>query len=119
MPATLALRLDELHVQLSRSPTSGAGLDPRPAAALVDELASPRGALRRPARRRLLPAPSHRCGRRRAPRGGTLRLAYKELAMPEADGRRLVVHLPADDATTAALDRLDGRRPGALRAVNG
>jgi hypothetical protein len=31
----------------------------------------------------------------------------------------MVVHLPADDATAAALDHLDGRRPGALRAVNG
>ncbi|WP_405781066.1 hypothetical protein OG512_15065 [Streptomyces sp. NBC_01378] len=27
--------------------------------------------------------------------------------------------LPADGATAAALDRLNGRTPGALRAVNG
>ncbi|MFF2505544.1 helix-turn-helix domain-containing protein [Streptomyces sp. NPDC058067] len=53
------------------------------------------------------------------PEAGTLRLAYETLFLPDADGRRLVVHLPADDATAAALDRLNGRRPGALRAVNG
>ncbi|MFD0116511.1 hypothetical protein ACFVZL_22455 [Streptomyces sp. NPDC058320] len=53
------------------------------------------------------------------PEAGTLRLVYETPAMPEADARRLVVHLPADDATAAALDRLSGRRPGALRAVNG
>ncbi|MER5183892.1 helix-turn-helix transcriptional regulator [Streptomyces sp. NPDC002896] len=46
-----------------------------------------------------------------------LRLAYETLELPADDDQRLVVHLPADDATAAALDRLTGRRPGALRAV--
>lgn len=50
------------------------------------------------------------------PEAGPLSLLYETLAVPE-DGQRIVVHLPADDATAAALDRLDGRRPGALRSV--
>jgi transcriptional regulator with XRE-family HTH domain len=50
------------------------------------------------------------------PEAGPLRLLHETLALPD-DGQHLVVHLPADDATAAALDRLDGRRPGALRAV--
>ncbi|MFI0981083.1 helix-turn-helix domain-containing protein [Streptomyces sp. NPDC021093] len=53
------------------------------------------------------------------PDAGELRLAYETLELPDADGQRLLVHLPADDATAAALDRLTGRRPGALRAVSG
>ncbi|GGK58532.1 helix-turn-helix domain-containing protein [Streptomyces flaveus] len=51
------------------------------------------------------------------PEVGRLRLAHETLALPN-DGQRLIVHLPADDATADALDRLNGRRPGALRAVN-
>ena len=51
------------------------------------------------------------------PEVGPLRLAHETLALPN-DGQRLIVHLPADDATVDALDRLNGRRPGALRAVN-
>jgi hypothetical protein len=51
------------------------------------------------------------------PEEGELRLAYETLDLPDADEQRLIVHLPADDATAAALDRLTGRRPGALRAV--
>ena len=35
------------------------------------------------------------------------------------DDQHLLVHLPADPATAAALDRLTGRRPGGLRAVSG
>jgi transcriptional regulator with XRE-family HTH domain len=51
------------------------------------------------------------------PEEGELRLAYETLELPDADEQRLIVYLPADDATSAALDRLAGRRPGALRAV--
>ncbi|MVO86939.1 helix-turn-helix domain-containing protein [Streptomyces sp. p1417] len=51
------------------------------------------------------------------PQAGALRLAYESLALPDVDGQRLLVHLPADDATAVALDRLNGRRPGGLRAV--
>jgi MmyB-like transcription regulator ligand binding domain len=54
----------------------------------------------------------------RHPEVGDLRLAYETLRLPEGDGQRLVVYLPADDATSAALDQLAGRRPGALRAVS-
>ncbi|GGO64044.1 helix-turn-helix domain-containing protein [Nonomuraea cavernae] len=52
------------------------------------------------------------------PEAGELRLAYETLELPVKDGQRLVVYLPADDATALALDRLSGRRPGGLRAVN-
>jgi transcriptional regulator with XRE-family HTH domain len=51
------------------------------------------------------------------PEAGDLRLAYETLELPADDEQRLVIHLPADDATAAALDRLTKRRPGALRAV--
>jgi transcriptional regulator with XRE-family HTH domain len=51
------------------------------------------------------------------PAVGELRLAYEMLDLPDADDQRLVVLLPADDASSAALDRLTGRRPGGLRAV--
>ncbi|MER7956793.1 helix-turn-helix domain-containing protein [Streptomyces sp. NPDC096030] len=51
------------------------------------------------------------------PEAGELRLAYEVLDLAEADGQRLVVRLPADEASSAALDRLVGRRPGTLRAV--
>ncbi|MET9557319.1 helix-turn-helix transcriptional regulator [Streptomyces sp. NPDC006645] len=53
------------------------------------------------------------------PGAGELRLAEETLELPEGDGLRLVVHLPADEATATALDSLTGRRPGALRAVAG
>jgi hypothetical protein len=48
---------------------------------------------------------------------GGLRLDLETLALPDADDQRLVALLPADEATSTALDRLAGRRPGALRAV--
>lgn len=51
------------------------------------------------------------------PEAGPLRLAYETLDLPADDGQRLIVQLPADEATAAALDRLTGRQPGALRAV--
>jgi transcriptional regulator with XRE-family HTH domain len=50
---------------------------------------------------------------------GELRLAVEVLELPDADDQRLVVLLPADEDAAAALDRLTGRRPGALRAVTG
>ncbi|MFJ4712452.1 helix-turn-helix domain-containing protein [Streptomyces sp. NPDC088785] len=53
------------------------------------------------------------------PEAGPLRMAYEALSLPDADAQTILVLLPADDATAAALDRLDGRTPGALRAVNG
>ncbi|AXK37859.1 XRE family transcriptional regulator [Streptomyces armeniacus] len=53
------------------------------------------------------------------PGAGELRLAYEILGLPDADDQHLIVHLPADDATSAALDRLTGRQPGALRVVSG
>jgi len=41
------------------------------------------------------------------PELGELRLAYETLDLPADDEQRLVVHLPADASTAAALDRLD------------
>ncbi len=55
----------------------------------------------------------------RHPAAGELRLSYEILELPMADGQHMIVHLPADDATAKALDLLDGRRPGSLRAVGG
>ncbi len=48
---------------------------------------------------------------------GLLRLAFEVLALPDPDRQRLVVHLPADEATATGLDRLHGRSPGGLRSV--
>jgi transcriptional regulator with XRE-family HTH domain len=53
------------------------------------------------------------------PDAGELRLNRETLGLPDADGQLLVVHLPADDATSAVLDHLTGLRSGALRAVAG
>ncbi|MEV3990479.1 helix-turn-helix transcriptional regulator [Streptomyces sp. NPDC049837] len=52
------------------------------------------------------------------PEAGPLRLAYETLGLPADDEQRLIVLLPADEATASALDTLMGRRPGALRAVS-
>jgi transcriptional regulator with XRE-family HTH domain len=51
------------------------------------------------------------------PEVGELRLGFETLVLPDADAQRLVVYLPADDATGQALDRLEGRGPGLLHAV--
>ncbi|MFE7379257.1 helix-turn-helix domain-containing protein [Streptomyces zhihengii] len=51
------------------------------------------------------------------PEAGPLRLSYERLDLPADDDQFLLVHLPADEAASRALDRLAGRRPGALRAV--
>jgi hypothetical protein len=48
---------------------------------------------------------------------GVLRLAFETLDLPDPDRQRLVVYLAADSATSAGLDRLAGRQPGALRSV--
>jgi hypothetical protein len=48
---------------------------------------------------------------------GVLRLSFETLDLPDPNRQRLVIHLPADSATSAGLDRLAGRQPGALRSV--
>ncbi|WP_307623028.1 transcriptional regulator [Nocardia lijiangensis] len=53
------------------------------------------------------------------PTAGPLRLAYETLDLSADDDQQLIVHLPADEATAAALDVLAGRCPGQLRAVSG
>ncbi|MCM6776293.1 helix-turn-helix transcriptional regulator [Nocardia sp. CDC159] len=53
------------------------------------------------------------------PEVGPLRLAYERLELSADDDQYILAHLPADEATAAALDRLIGRHPGGLRAVSG
>jgi transcriptional regulator with XRE-family HTH domain len=50
------------------------------------------------------------------PEAGELRLVREVLALDDGE-QRLLVYLAGDAATSAALDRLTGRHPGALRAV--
>ncbi|MFI7701200.1 helix-turn-helix domain-containing protein [Nonomuraea sp. NPDC049480] len=50
------------------------------------------------------------------PEAGELRLAREVLDLDGGE-LRVLVYLPGDAATSAALDRLTGRHPGALRAV--
>jgi transcriptional regulator with XRE-family HTH domain len=67
------------------------------------------------------PVPPKRAGVERLahPEAGQLRLAYEILELPDPDEQRLIVHLPADDPTSAALDQLAARQPGTLRVVAG
>ncbi|MEU8218188.1 helix-turn-helix transcriptional regulator [Micromonospora taraxaci] len=53
------------------------------------------------------------------PEAGMLRLAYETLELPADDDQRLIVYLPADATTSAALDRLDSQHPQPLRLVAG
>ncbi|WP_214405362.1 helix-turn-helix domain-containing protein [Pseudonocardia lacus] len=57
--------------------------------------------------------------RLRHPEAGELRLAYETLDLTVDDDQRLLVHLPADDATAAALAGLARRRTDPLRVVSG
>jgi transcriptional regulator with XRE-family HTH domain len=54
----------------------------------------------------------------RHPAAGELLLEREVLELPPTDAQQIVVFLPADDATAAALDRLRRSAAGALRAVN-
>ncbi|MEV4478149.1 helix-turn-helix transcriptional regulator [Micromonospora coxensis] len=69
--------------------------------------------------RRPVTAPGAGLRELRHPEVGALRLAYETLELTDAAHQWLVVHLPADAATAARLDRLLDRRPGRLRAVSG
>ncbi|MEU7900509.1 helix-turn-helix transcriptional regulator [Nonomuraea sp. NPDC049152] len=84
---------------------------------LVDELTVMAGAPFAERLRTIQRLP-HRTGVERLvhPEVGELRLAYESL---DAEGQRLIIYLPAEEATSAALDRLNRRRPGALQAVRG
>ena len=48
---------------------------------------------------------------------GVLHLASEMLQLSDSDEQHLVVWLPGDAVTVAALDQLNGRYPGALHAV--
>jgi transcriptional regulator with XRE-family HTH domain len=62
--------------------------------------------------------PPSRIGEERLihPEAGELHLEREVLDLAEAD-QSLLVYLPLDESTSAALDHLTGRHPGALRAV--
>jgi transcriptional regulator with XRE-family HTH domain len=75
-------------------------------AAFIDRLARPAALARSTGVERLV-----------HPEVGELRLAYETLDLPAGDYQRLVVHLPADQQAEAALDKIAGRQPGALRSV--
>ncbi|KAA1419831.1 helix-turn-helix transcriptional regulator [Mumia zhuanghuii] len=51
------------------------------------------------------------------PSAGELRLDCEILDLPVADGQQIMVLVPADDATTTALESLRRRGAGSLRAV--
>jgi len=55
--------------------------------------------------------------RLRHPAAGELRWDREVLELSGSDAQQLVVYLPADDATAAALDRLRGEHRAQLRAV--
>jgi transcriptional regulator with XRE-family HTH domain len=50
------------------------------------------------------------------PEVGHLRITFETMRLAD-EGQRMVVYLPADDATSRAFDQLAGRFPGALRPV--
>ncbi|WP_330178677.1 helix-turn-helix transcriptional regulator [Nocardia sp. NBC_01503] len=58
-------------------------------------------------------------GRLEHPEAGMLRLAYETLSLSADDDQYIMIYLPADEPTAAALDALIGRTPGSLRAVAG
>ncbi len=55
----------------------------------------------------------------RAARRFATRQSLATLDLPADDDQRLIVHLPADGATSAALDRLNSHRPDTLRVMSG
>lgn len=55
--------------------------------------------------------------RLRHPEVGEVRVSFETLQLPDGDDQRLVVYLPADEASGAAFDVLAGLHPGNLRAV--
>ncbi|MCF6524850.1 transcriptional regulator, partial [Streptomyces sp. JJ36] len=105
--------------QVARFTTDVLPGDPH-AAALADELTVTAGA---PFARRFAGAPAlpdaAEVVRLVHPEAGELRLAQEPLALPDGDEQRLLVLLPADDATAEALDGLLRRGPGTLRVVSG
>ena len=89
-------------------------------AALADELIVSAG---QAFDRRLVTVPgeaaAHGVQRWHHPHAGDLRMTYETLELPADDGQRLIVHLPADDATAAALASLGRHRSPGLRLVSG
>ncbi|MFI6785683.1 helix-turn-helix domain-containing protein [Nonomuraea sp. NPDC050383] len=94
-----------------------AGLADPHVANLVDELTVTAGQLF--AERLTTPGLPERAGVQlwTHPKAGELRLAYEALEL--SDDQRLIAYFPADETSSATLDRLAGRHPGTLRVVNG
>ncbi|WP_155373665.1 helix-turn-helix domain-containing protein [Catellatospora vulcania] len=107
---------DELVAALKQGPFRA---DPH-MAALADELTVTAGdAFAR--RVDAVPTPGRASGALRLdhPEVGVLRLAYETLELSADDDQRLLVYLPADAATSAALDRLNSPQQRPLRLVVG
>ncbi|MER7010605.1 helix-turn-helix transcriptional regulator [Saccharopolyspora sp. NPDC000359] len=68
---------------------------------------------------RRTPTPVTRSGSERwvHPEVGELLLNFEAMDLADLDAQRLLAYVPADETTAKALDRLNGRQPGALRAV--
>jgi transcriptional regulator with XRE-family HTH domain len=109
-------RADDVVAALKQGPFRG---DPN-IAALADELAVTAGGdfVRRV---ETVPGLTAATGiiRLNHPEAGQLRLSYEVLELSADDDQRLIVHFPADAASEATLNRLEGRQPGGLRAVDG
>ncbi|MDA3624808.1 helix-turn-helix transcriptional regulator [Saccharopolyspora sp. WRP15-2] len=86
-------------------------------AQLVAELSAVGAEFTNRFRRPATPVVRHGTERWRHPEVGELRLDFEVMDLTEIDVQRLIVYVPHDEATSQALDRLNGRGPGALRAV--
>jgi transcriptional regulator with XRE-family HTH domain len=111
---------DRVADQQAAGLRAAASLGDPHAAGLAEELAITAGAAFR-ARFESPAALPERTGVERwaHPAAGRLRLAYESLELPDADEQRLIVYLPADHATSAALHRLTERQPDAVSTLAG
>ena len=107
-----------------RRPASGTSCAPGHRAPIPHSTVSSPSSPPPPARRSSDGGPAYTASPKRStltqfahPAVGALRLATEMLQLPDGDEQHLVVWLAADVATAAALDQLNGRYPGGLRAV--
>jgi hypothetical protein len=62
--------------------------------------------------------PARTPGLRRAELAALAGISVEYEALELSDDQRLIAYFPADETSSAALDRLTGRHPGTLRVVN-